>query len=370
VGCSTSSGSRSSKARRAPWWAATPPAARSCTAPASRAPTFGGYLKATAGDYGRAELQGAVNIPLTDTLSFRAAGQISQRRGYITNLYFDPATGYRNTQPAMGANKIAGNFSLKWQPDETHERAAARPDLGRARYRLDLSQSGLSSRPAASASAGPPSATFRAPASALPIFSAAGSSPITAPSRPTAVGPVNTDPRAYNSLLQSVARAQTAGFWTAEQTANNLDVGHYQTLSATVNKTFGDIDVKWLSAYRWWDNTGTSIGRGLSYNTAEYQYMVPNYNSVQSELTVNGKGWSNRLNWTAGLFFFQEDSRDNGGLFYLFIPNNGVPTPGRGITLQDGTRNDQRNTSYAAYAQATYSLTSGHPPDRGPALHL
>src|SRR5688572_23457925 len=60
---------------------------------------FGGYLKVTAGDYGRAELQGAVNIPLTDTLSFRAAGQISQRRGYITNLYFDPPPGPRNTHP-------------------------------------------------------------------------------------------------------------------------------------------------------------------------------------------------------------------------------------------------------------------------------
>ena len=320
-------------------------------------PEFGGYIKATAGDYGRAELQGAINIPLTDTLSFRAAGQISQRRGYITNLYFDPATGYRNTQPAMGANKIAGNFSLKWQPDETlsillRAQISAEHDTGSTYHNLGFF-------PASGQRFGRP-AICNIPGTCIGFTDLFGRrvEPYYSSFTPTTVGPVNTDPRAYNSLLQSVARAQTAGFWTAEQTANNVDVGHYQTLSATVNKTFGDIDVKWLSAYRWWDNTGTSIGRGLSYNTAEYQYMVPNYNSVQSELTVNGKGWSNRLNWTAGLFFFQEDSRDNGGLFYLFIPNNGIPTPGRGITLQDGTRNDQRNTSYAAYAQATYSLTS------------
>lgn len=317
---------------------------------------FGGYLKVTAGDYGRAELQGAVNIPLTDTLSFRAAGQISQRRGYITNLYFDPASGYRNTQPAMGTNKIAGNFSLKWRPDESlsillRANISAEHDTGSSYHNLGFF-------PASGQRFGRP-AICNIPGTCIGFTDLLGRriEPYYSSFTPTTVGPVNTDPRAYNSLLQSVNRAQQAGFWTAEQTVNNRDVGHYQTLSATVDKNFGDLDVKWLTAYRWWDNTGTSIGRGLSYNTAEYQYMVPNYNSFQSELTVNGKGFDNRLNWTAGLFFFQEDSRDNGGLFYLFIPNNGIPAPGRGITLQDATRNDQRNTSYAAYAQATYSLT-------------
>ncbi|MDB5735464.1 MAG: hypothetical protein JWN16_2101, partial [Alphaproteobacteria bacterium] len=82
---------------------------------------YGGYAKATLGDYGKAQLQGAINIPLTDTLFFRAAGQISDQRGYISNLYSDPATGYRNSQPAMGSNKIAGNFSLKWKPDDSFD---------------------------------------------------------------------------------------------------------------------------------------------------------------------------------------------------------------------------------------------------------
>ncbi len=125
-----------------------------------------------------------------------------------------------------------------------------------------------------------------------------------------------------------------------------------------MNKTFGDIDVKWLSAIRWWDNRGTSVGRGLSYDTANYEYMVPDYKSYQSELTVGGKALDNKLQWTTGLFFFQEDSPRDGGLFYLFLPSSVTPQPGKGITLQDGTNNSQRNTSYAAYAQATYSITS------------
>ena len=155
-----------------------------------------------------------------------------------------------------------------------------------------------------------------------------------------------------------MAREQTYGFWSTEQTVSNLDTGHYQTVSATVDKTFDDIDIKWLSAIRWWDNRGTSVGRGLSYDTADYEYMVPDYKSYQSELTVNGKALDNKVQWTAGLFFFQEDSPRDGGLFYLYLPSAVTPQPGKQITLQDGTNNSQRNTSYAAYAQATWSITS------------
>ncbi len=48
--------------------------------------------------------------------------------------------------------------------------------------------------------------------------------------------------------------------------------------------------------------------------------MVPDYKSVQSELTVNGQALDNKLQWTAGLFYFMEDSPHDGGLFYLFLP--------------------------------------------------
>jgi iron complex outermembrane receptor protein len=319
--------------------------------------SYGGYVRSTLGDYGRAQVQGAINIPLANNLFFRAAGQISDQRGYLTNLYQDPATGYRNSQPAMGSNKIAANFSLKWQPDNSlsillRANIAAEHDTGSSYHDLGFF-------PGNGARFGRP-ALCNIPGTCIGFTDLLGHAiaPYYSSFTSTAVGPVNTNPAAYNAALNSVAREQKAGFWTTEQTASNLDVGHYQTLSATINKSFGsDIEVKWLNAYRWWDNRGTSIGRGLSYNTAEYQYMVPDYKSYQSELTVNGRGMDNRLQWTAGLFFFQEDSPNDGGLFFLSIPNNGVPAPGKGITLQDGTRNSQRNTSYAVYGQATYSIT-------------
>ncbi len=317
--------------------------------------TYSGYVDTTLGDYGRAQLRGALNLPLTDNLFFRVAAQVSNQRGYIANYYYDPASGDRNNQPAMGSNKIAANLSLKWQPDQTFNvilraNLAAGHDTGSTYHDLGwFDGKGLRfGRPAIcnipGACIGFTDLLGHKIAPYYSSYSAAG------------VGPVSNDPAAYNSLQQSVLREQKYGFWSTEQTVSNRDIGHYQTVSATVNKDFGDIDVKWLTAYRWWDNRGTSIGRGLPYDTADYEYITPDYKSYQSEVTVNGNAFSNTVKWTAGLFFFQEDSPHDGGLFYLFIPNYGYPQPGMGITLQDGSANSQRNTSYAGYAQATWSV--------------
>ena len=325
-------------------------------------PEYGGYVRATAGDYGRAALQGAINIPLTDNLFFRAAVNVSDQRGYIANYYFDPATGARNNQPAMGSNKIAGNFSLKWVLDDSFN-ILLRADIS-AEHDTGSSYHDLGYFPGSGTYHGKTS-ICNIPATCTGFTDLLGHviAPYYTTVTPTGASGVNTAPAVYNSLLASVAREQKYGFWSTEQAVSNADIGHYHTLSLTVNKSLGDIDVKWLTAYRGFDDHGSSISRGLPYDTTEYFYQDPDYKSYQSELTVNGKALDNKLQWTTGLFFFQEDSPRDGGLFYLWLPAADHPQPvnqptNKQVTLQDGTANSQRNTSYAAYAQATYSLTS------------
>ena len=322
--------------------------------------TLGGYGKATFGDYSRSQLEGVLNVPLTDNLFVRAAVQYSNQKGYIANYYYDPVTGARNNQPGFGSRKLAGNFSLKYVIDDTFNillraNLSTEHDTGSTYHDLGIVP-GSGTRNGRAAICNIPGActgfTDLLGRRIEPYYSSFTATTVGAPNPAT--------PANYNSLINSVAREQTYGFWSTEQAVSNQDVGHYQTVSATVNKSFGDIDVKWLSAYRWWDNRGTSISRGLPYDTADYEYIVPSYKSYQSELTVNGKAFDGKLNWTTGLFFFQEDSPSDGGLFYLYLPSANTPAAaaGRQITLQDGSANNQLNSSYAGYAQATYALWS------------
>jgi iron complex outermembrane recepter protein len=318
--------------------------------------TFGGYVTGTLGDYGRAGLQGAVDLPLSDTLFARVALNMDDQRGYVSNHYSDPVSGASNTQPAFGSDRLGGLFSLKWQPDDSFDilfRAdiAAEHDTGSTYHDLNefigttksLGRASVCNIPAACSGftdllghpVAPTFLTFNANTASNP----------------------NPSPAAHNSVLNSLAREQTYGFWSTEQAGSDVDVGHYQTYSAIANKSLGDTNVKLMAAYRTWDSTGTAVSRGQPFATNIYRYDTPNYQSWQSELTVNGSAIDDRLKWTAGLFYFTEQSPNDGGTLFLFSTNAGsAPSPSKQITVTDWSKNSEENSSYAAYAQATYSI--------------
>ena len=328
-------------------------------------PEFGGYVKGTLGDYGRATIQGAINIPITDTLFVRVALNADDQRGYIKNYYTDPASGYSNHQPGFGSDKLGGVFSVKWQPDDSfsllfradiaaeHDTGSTYHDLG---YFVGTAPSGTAPNQKTSICNIPATCSGFTDLLGHPI------APYYVSATLTSVGAINTAPATYNALLNSVAREQADGFWSTEQAVSNADVGHYQTYSLTANKTFDGIDVRLMGAYRTWDNTGQAISRGLPYDANVYLYQYPDYQSWQSELTVNGAALDDKLKWTTGLFFFDERSPNDGGMQYLFLPSAaGPPTAaaGKQLTITDWSHNGEENTSYAAYAQATYTVFEG-----------
>lgn len=72
---------------------------------------FGGYGGITYGEYNHLQVEGAVNVPLTDRLSMRVSGTSNQRDGYITNR-LNPNQNLNN------ANDFAGRLQLLWEGDE------------------------------------------------------------------------------------------------------------------------------------------------------------------------------------------------------------------------------------------------------------
>ncbi|MEQ1611009.1 MAG: TonB-dependent receptor plug domain-containing protein, partial [Hyphomonadaceae bacterium] len=79
---------------------------------------FEGFTKFTLGDYSRLDFQGAINLPLSDTLAVRGSLSTSRQDGYVNNYFYDPATGYTNTTPGMGYKRLAGQIALKWTPSD------------------------------------------------------------------------------------------------------------------------------------------------------------------------------------------------------------------------------------------------------------
>ncbi len=318
--------------------------------------TFGGFGKVTLGDYGRREFQGALNVPLTDTLSVRGSVSASRQRGYIKNYYSDPATGYRNDTPAMGYNRTAGQLAIKWTPSSDFS-LLLRGKWARERY-TGVTYNDLGYFVGTRlAPAGRPS-ICNIPGTCTGFTDLLGHVVTPYYVNYQAGDAVSTAPGSYNALLNSVARAGTRSFWSTEQVITNENLGHYQTYSAVADKRFGAIEVRLLGAFRAFDNRGSSSGRGLPYVTSYSEYRTPKYRSYQTELTLNGAALADRLKYTAGLFFFRETSPEDGDQNWLFLPNGVTPAaaPGRQITHTDPTANSGANNSYAAYSQATYTV--------------
>lgn len=64
----------------------------------TRAPELGetgGYVRAGAGNFNHALIEGAVSVPLGDTAALRLAGRYKQRDGYIDNLISEDLNGYQ-----------------------------------------------------------------------------------------------------------------------------------------------------------------------------------------------------------------------------------------------------------------------------------
>ncbi|RYI05859.1 MAG: hypothetical protein EON48_14930 [Acetobacteraceae bacterium] len=232
---------------------------------------FGGYVRATVGDYGRAGLQGAVDLPLSDTLFARIALNGENQKGYIANLYYDPVTGERNTQAGMGYTKKAGVFSLKWQPDDSFN-LLLRADIA-SEHNTGSTYHSLGVFTGTAPSQGRTS-ICNIPGTCVGFVDLRGRqvAPYYLTANAAGVSNPNPSPAAYNSLLASTQRQMNASFWSAEQAVSNLSRGFYQTYSATANKSFAGFDVRFMTAYRTWENSGNAASRGQGYETNTYFY--------------------------------------------------------------------------------------------------
>lgn len=93
---------------------------------------YGGYVNLEAGNYSRVGIDGAVNIPVTDTLAVRAAGIYRNRDSY-----------YKMEDPSLGKpgklNEYGGRFGLMWEPSDNFsallKAELSRKDTGGYAYR-------------------------------------------------------------------------------------------------------------------------------------------------------------------------------------------------------------------------------------------
>ncbi len=274
---------------------------------------FGGYLDARYGNYNERRFEGAVNIPVGDTLAFRIAGEYERRDGTITSI----------TVPGLGFND-RNNWAIRgsalWAPSDSFENY------------LQLT-------------------TYRVTENRTPLQAASIAGPCTSPFTP-ALSCVYTPP--FNSFFGAdnlkgyVDQQLAAGYSKTTQSSKSYDNVARDSVTDTFTLKLGAFNVRNTIYYgqnrilfgQDWDGTPANV----------FQATIKSRDTnFYNETQVYGKALSDRLDWRLEAVYSDntETQRTQGSIFAVLSPT-GSPS--------DQTSNTDFK-SYAVFGQATYDLS-------------
>ena len=283
---------------------------------------FEGYVK-VGGTFFRVgegfQGEAALNLPLTDTLALRLAGRLVDRDGFVRNLLprNAPEAVYGPTPLPFGRTRFeklleeksqAGRASLRWTPDAQLESLLI---YDYAHMRGD----GM-----------PTFATALNPRGNIVNLSAARGWPDAT--------------AAYNALVA----ARKDYFWTTYEVANvPLYVTTHNLSNTTTYRVSENLTIKNILGYR---AINEKYGQDIVGLPGPYfvNATLNKGRDFSEELQVQGRSFDGRLNWVAGLFYFEE-VRSFLSWGVAFGNDKGR------IDF------DTKSRSYSAFAQGSYRLT-------------
>lgn len=277
----------------------------------------GTFFRAGEGWQGEA----VVNLPLGETFQVRAGISLVDRDGYVRNILprNTPAAAYGIVALPQGRTDFknelpqksqAWRFSARWTPADGIENV----------FFYDgayLKSTGLPSYPTA---VNPNGALVRfAPALGFP------------------------DPLAAYAALNEYKK----DYWWATMSVGRNPLSLYtHTLSNTTTIDLSDtLTLKNIVGYRHVRETYSQDIVGLGGAWFNYRQRTGGYN-LSDELQLQGRSLGNRLNWVAGLFYFEEARFNKSDHFAQF--------GGPGSSTTDFA---SRARSYSGFAQATFKVT-------------
>ena len=274
---------------------------------------LGGALSLTVGRFDRIDVAGAVDLPVNERLKLRVSGLTQNRDGFVRRLVTDPALQtddniVGNRQGNENSDTVRGSILFNATDD-----IELLVNIDQTRVREESAAS-----TAAITSAGLAGPTLLTPVTAQDFG-------LVAPGDLRFI-PDDIDP--------------TFATGPNETTLDIFGV------TGTVTWNLNNMEVKSITSYRETDGTFNRDGDGTPFPIGE-QTRTIDYEQFTQELQVNGSGFDNRLDWTAGIFYFTEEATD----LVLVRLGNILPPPGIDID------NFIDNESFAIFAQGTFDLS-------------
>jgi iron complex outermembrane receptor protein len=287
--------------------------------------TFGGWAKGLFGDDNRTDAEGAIQFPiLGEALSARFAFQSQNADGWVENdgdkvlpsLGTFPAV----TDKARETRSQGARGTLRWAPTESLE------ILTRGYYFRSRGQQ-------------PNPHILRA---VDPRFMASATA-----------NPARVDQNLWNQLARAASRNQT---YLNNDGREDVDA---RGGNVEINYDLAGIDIKFISGHRDYlqryhtDSDATPFI--LFHNGEPWDPVREKSRQHSDELTVSGLLLNEALQYTTGLYYFEERSSTESSSYFGNIDSPPFPAPV--IKLLSRSNLVSKVRAWGAYAQSSYSLT-------------
>jgi iron complex outermembrane receptor protein len=238
-----------------------------------------GYVKVAAGDYDRAEVKGAINLPLSDTAALRFTAAKMSRDGYVERLSDGVALGDEDT--------LFGMAQLRFQPND-------RLDIN---FRLDYTERDTDDGP-----------------TKLIDYYRFNNTTDTTPGGPTAASPGSAASAAWNGYWGSTPRvydpAVPASLYQVEG-SGRLPVLESESVGAGIDLTWtisDTLSVRSITGYRTVDEfTIRDPDDQADAWTFFDDIAEEGVDFWSQEFQLNGSNFDDRFTWVGGVFYSVEE---------------------------------------------------------------
>lgn len=274
---------------------------------------FGGYIDARYGNYNERRLEGAVNIPVDDTLAVRLSGEYEKRDGTLSSV----------TTPGLQFNNrdnYAVRASILWQPNDSFN---------------DSAQVTI----------------YRTHENPYPRVPTSIEGPCTGPTTPALTclysPPFNTilgTDDLYDYVQQQLHLPRDKVVQDTAQ-PNNVEV---DSIRNTLTWNIGQVSVRDIAYYAY-----SHIKFALDYDGTPadvLQAVAPSHDhALYNETQIYGKLFDDRLDWRVGGVFSQDAGKLDDDTVVFPFPVS--------LTTPDFITDRTNYRSYALFGQATYDLS-------------
>lgn len=274
---------------------------------------FNGYARINAGRFNRIDVEGAIGIPLTDTLAIRVAGQMQTRDGVFRDVVSGDKIG--------STRRYSGRVGIGWQPDDD----------------TDLLLSGHVGYNRGS----------RAPRKAVGRFLPDGVTPC--PANNLGVEQFESVNNCVSTGKGGLTFNPSLGRWRdAYDAGSNLADVDFEGGSLRMRHDFGGVSIDLISAFDRTKVLYAEEGGGLPYAQFQvFQDAVYDVYSQEMRLSSDADG---PLKWIAGAYWSYE--KDN---LATVVRNNFAGPPGLAVVPMVAI--DQKAEILSFYGQLDYAVS-------------